>query len=672
MTAAMRLKQHRTAGLLTGSAAAAYVLCSELIPANPYWVPIAVVSALAGSGLAMLRWPRAGRIAASLALLSFVAATANALSRVPAAALAVWLLVTWIAAQLWLIPGLPPDRRLSRTALEQLARTLRARSTLRMTAVAAMLAAFSSSSPSIGDRIAITASMGVGVWFIYRALPLPMYTLRRTVILAAATAATVASLIVVGQAAEFSLVVLAVLCALAAVLTRPPRRVGVVHPAWWERMLEHPARQLVISFFGLIVLGAAMLALPLASSDPSRPGSIVDAAFTSVSAVCVTGLIVRDTPVDWSGFGLATILILIQLGGLGIMTFATAFLGAVGRRLSLRQETAVAELTGSESRLALYLAVQRVLRVTFVAEAIGAVALTLRFLAHGDSIGQAVWRGSFTAISAFCNAGFALQSDSLMGYATDPVVLHTVATLIVLGGISPAVVVALPALVRRERLPLQIRLILLTTVTFLVLGTILIAATEWNNTLAGMGRVDKWNNAWFQSVTLRTAGFNSIDFSLIRPATVTLCLIWMFIGGSPGGTAGGVKTTTIAVLLLAVYASVRGHSEISVFGRTVPHASIYRAASVVTLGMLSLVLVLWSLQLTQDLSPVPALFEAVSAQGTVGLSMGATAALDDVGKIILMIAMFAGRVGPLTLFVFLLARRAPSALHYPHEPVDCG
>jgi trk system potassium uptake protein TrkH len=200
----------------------------------------------------------------------------------------------------------------------------------------------------------------------------------------------------------------------------------------------------------------------------------------------------------------------------------------------------------------------------------------------------------------------------------------------------------------------------------------LIAATEWNHALSGLGLIDKWNNAWFQSATLRTAGFNSIDFTAIQPATVTLCLIWMFIGGSPGGTAGGTKTTTIGVLLLAVYASVRGRSDIRVWGRTIPHASVYRAASVVTLGIFSTVGVLWSLQLTQQLSPVPALFETVSALGTVGLSMGATALLDDVGKIIVMFAMFAGRVGSLTLFVFLLARSAPSALNYPQEPVDCG
>jgi trk system potassium uptake protein TrkH len=672
MTKAAMLKQQRTAGLVTGSAVAAYVLCSWLTPTSAPWISAAVVSAIVGSGLLMLRWWVPGRIVATLSLLGFVAATVRPVLSWPAAALSIWLAVGWILAQLWLIPGLPPDRRLSRDALVQLARTLRARSTLRMTAVASLLAAFSASDPSAGDRIAITLALGVGAWFVHRARPLPLFTLRRAAVLILVALMALVSLVTTESGAEFALLVLATTCVATALLTRPPRRVGVVHPAWWERLLEHPARQLVASFFALIVLGALLLALPLASPDPAQPSSLVDAAFTSVSAVCVTGLIVRDTPVDWSGFGLGTILVLIQLGGLGIMTFATAFLGAIGRRLSLRQESAVAELAGNESRLLLYGAVQRVLKVTFTAEAIGTIVLTLRFFAHGESFGAALWRGLFTAVSAFCNAGFSLQTDSLIGYAADPIVLHTVAALIVLGGISPAVVVALPAWGRRRRLPLQARLILNTTAILLCFGTALIAATEWNNTLDGMGLLAKWNNAWFQSVTLRTAGFNSIDFSLLRPATVTLSLLWMFIGGSPGGTAGGAKTTTVAVLLLAVYASVRGQREIRVFGRAVPHASVYRAASVVTLGLTSLVLVMWSLQLTQDIAPVPTLFETVSALGTVGLSMGATPHLDDVGKIIVMIAMFVGRVGSLTLFVFLLARREPSVLHYPQEPVDCG
>lgn len=672
MNTAALLKQQRIAGLMIGAAACVWVLGRSLLEGEPGWVRPALVVALLVAGLLQIRWLRVGRVAASLALAGFMAATAPALLHRPGAALAVWLPVSWLAAQLWLIPGLPPDRRMSRPQLRHFARILRVRSLLAMLALAAGIAAFSSSDPSRDTRLAIAIAVGAGAWMLLRARPLPQYTRWRTLILATLTTATLVSLGWARQTAELSFMGLALLILTAALLARPIQRVEVVRPAWAERMLDHPARLLVISFFALIVVGTALLTLPLASADPGQPGSTIDAAFTSVSAVCVTGLIVRDTPVDWSGFGLAIILLLIQLGGLGIMTFATAFLGALGRRLSLRQESAVAELSGGESRVALYLAVERVLAVTFVAEAAGAILLALRFLTHGDAPGVAIWRGLFTAVSAFCNAGFALQTDSLIGYATDPVVLHTVAALIVIGGISPAVVVALPALVRGERLPLQSKLILVATAVLLVTGTVLIAATEWNNALAGLSLLDKWHNAWFQSVTLRTAGFNSIDIAILRPATVTLCLIWMFVGGSPGGTAGGVKTTTITVLFLAVWANIRGQGDIRVWGRTLPHASVYRAASVVTLMTLSFVLVVWSLQLTQNLPTVPTVFEAVSALGTVGLSMGATPGLDVVGKIIVMFAMFAGRVGSLTLFAFLLAHRAPSALHYPQEPIDCG
>ena len=221
-------------------------------------------------------------------------------------------------------------------------------------------------------------------------------------------------------------------------------------------------------------------------------------------------------------------------------------------------------------------------------------------------------------------------------------------------------------------MPVQTRLVLWTTGILLVVGTALFGASEWNNALAGMGTWDKLHNAWFQSVTLRTAGFNSVDFEFIRPATVTLCVLWMFIGGSPGGTAGGIKTTTFALLALAVTATVRGHRSVTAFGRTIPHTTVYRATAVVTVGLLSLVLVLLAIQLTQEAEPVPALFEVASALGTVGLSMGTTGVLDTVGKIIIMVAMFAGRVGSLTLFVFLMARRSTELWRLPEETVDIG
>jgi trk system potassium uptake protein TrkH len=315
-------------------------------------------------------------------------------------------------------------------------------------------------------------------------------------------------------------------------------------------------------------------------------------------------------------------------------------------------------------------ALRVVLRVTLVTEGVGALLLTALFAQAGDSFGQALWRGVFTAVSAFCNAGFALQSDSLMGYADRPLVLLVVGAVIVVGGLGPPVVAALPTLLR-GRGTAQARVVLWATVLLLVGPAALFLALEWDNTLAGMGLVDKVANAAFQSVTLRTAGFNSIDFGAILPATWTLALFCMFVGGSPGSTAGGVKTTTMAVLVLAVLAAVRGRTEASAFRRRIPHRTVYEATAITTAGTLSAVATLAAVQLTQDIPLDRALFEVVSALGTVGLSMGATAQLDDVGKIVIMLAMFAGRVGPLTLFIFFLGQER-TGHRYPLESLQVG
>lgn len=245
-----------------------------------------------------------------------------------------------------------------------------------------------------------------------------------------------------------------------------------------------------------------------------------------------------------------------------------------------------------------------------------------------------------------------------------------VSLLIVLGGLGPLVVVALPALAR-GRGSLHTRVVAISTGALLVVPAGLFLAFEWGNTLAGMGLGERLINAWFQSVTLRTAGFNSIDFAAIRPATWTLSVVCMFIGGSPASTAGGAKTTTLAVLLLAVAATIRGRTEASAFGRAIPHRTVYEAAAVTTLGVLSAAGALTALQLTQTLPLDLALFEVVSALGTVGLTMGATGRVDDVGKIVLMACMFAGRVGPLTLFIFLVGR-AGTGRRLPHEALQVG
>lgn len=454
---------------------------------------------------------------------------------------------------------------------------------------------------------------------------------------------------------------------------------------WWEPVLGHPARLLAATFLALSAGGTLLLALPVCAASQHSIG-FMNAAFTAVSAVCVTGLAVLDTPRDFSFVGQLGILVLIQLGGLGIMTFSTAAMRLLGRRLSLSHEGAVAGLMSAEDRSQLFRATLRLIGFTVIVEIVGALCLTAAFYYHGDqvdqsmgqsmgqSLGQSLWRGIFTSISAFCNAGFALHSDSLIGYQHSPLVLHIIGVLIIAGGISPMAVLAVPALARghKHRVSTQTKLVLTTTAILLVAGFLAIAVIEWDASLAGMPVADRLHNAWFQSVTLRTAGFNSIDIAAVQPATYALMLAWMFIGGSPGGTAGGIKTTTAAVLALSVAATMRGRTSAHAFGRSLSHKTMYKAMAIVTVGATAVFAAFLAMQLTQGIAPGSALFEVVSALGTVGLSVGATAELDGVGKVIIIACMFMGRVGSLTLFMFLSGRMMRDAWRRPEEAIEVG
>ncbi|GAB6095236.1 hypothetical protein JCM14469_14880 [Desulfatiferula olefinivorans] len=418
----------------------------------------------------------------------------------------------------------------------------------------------------------------------------------------------------------------------------------------WELLLNHPARILLSTFFGLCVLGTLLLNVPHATTAGAI--DLVDAAFTSVSAVCVTGLIVLDTPHDFTGMGQMFILILIQLGGLGIMSITTVALHAMGRRLSLRQERILSSMTGNDHE-ELVSSLAAILKFTLIAEALGAAALSMLFYSLGDSPAQASWRGVFTAVSAFCNAGFALQTDSLIPYQDKPLILHVIALLIIVGGLAPATSLIVPRWLRGRRISVPARITLVTTVVLLVSGTLFMLAFEWNGMLAGLALPDKLHNAWFQSVTLRTAGFNSVDIAAVITPTFLVMLCLMFIGGSPGGTAGGIKTTTFGILALTFMANITNRNVIILQNRRILSATIYRAVTITASGALIWFLVLLMLTVTQPLSARDLIFEATSAIGTVGLTTGATAHLDTIGKIIIMIAMFAGRVGPMTLFMLL-------------------
>jgi trk system potassium uptake protein TrkH len=385
--------------------------------------------------------------------------------------------------------------------------------------------------------------------------------------------------------------------------------------------------------------------------------------------VCVTGLVVLDTPNDFTLVGQIFILLLIQLGGLGIMSITTVALQAMGRRLSLKHERLLASMTDTNHQ-DLIRALATILKFTLLAEGLGALSLTMLFYASGDQFSQALWRGLFTAVSAFCNAGFALQTDSLIPYQANPFVLHIVAGLIVFGGMAPATSLIVPKWVRGKPVPISARIALITTVALLIAGTFFVLAFEWNGVLGGLSIVDKIQNAWFQSVTLRTAGFNSVDIANISSPTLLIMIAFMFIGGSPGGTAGGVKTTTIGILAMTFWSNVTNQNQIITQNRRIHSGTIYRAVTVLVSGMAIWFVVVLMLQVTQEISSRDLIFEATSAIGTVGLSTGATPLLDEIGKVIIIIAMFAGRIGPITLFMLLNDDQAVSDTRHPVESVS--
>jgi len=449
----------------------------------------------------------------------------------------------------------------------------------------------------------------------------------------------------------------------------------VVQPAatvFLDLVLASPARQLVLSFAALCTIGTALLQLPIA--DAAGVGhELVDAAFTAVSCVCVTGLSVFDIATQLTFFGQVTMLVLIQMGGLGIMTFAASAVLWAGSRFRVRHERVAAELLGGGAQLDLGRALRRVLAVTVATETAAAMLLLPAFVLHGDSLVAGVWRAVFTSVSAFNNAGFALQSNNMIAYQEDPYVLFVVGMTIVLGGLGPVVVTALPDVVRRKRLSLFVRMSFFGTCALLALGVLAVLVLENGRTFQHLDWIDRLANAWFHGVVPRTAGFNSIDLAQAHPATITLTMLLMFVGGCSGSTAGGIKVTTALVLLTATVAAVRKRPSAEFWNRTIRHRTVYDAGAIATVyaGLALAGLIMFQLTQRQDLQM--ALFEVLSALGTVGLSIGGTMQADSVGKIILIALMFAGRVGPLTLFFFLSEGAGVTPpLEYPNEEVAVG
>ena len=426
-------------------------------------------------------------------------------------------------------------------------------------------------------------------------------------------------------------------------------------------LFARPARLFAVSFLVLILAGGLFLSLPV--SAVGAPLDSIDALFLSVSAVCVTGLTTLDTSLRLSGFGQTVLLALLQVGGLGVMTLSSFAAILLGRRLGFVEETALGEMIDERRPGGVYRMVRFIVLATLATEALGAVVLFCWKAADGASFAGALAYGVFHAVSAFCNAGFSLQSDSLVGIQDAPVPLLTVSTLIIAGGLGFGVLRSTVRRLRRprevRRLPLQARLALAGTAALLLAGALSFAVIEWNNTLAGMPVWERLLNASFLSVTSRTAGFNSVDTGSLAPATSALVGCLMFIGACAGSTAGGVKVTTAIVLALSVRAMLRGRAEAEVADRIIPQEVVFRATAITALALVTVVIATILLLATQRLPFEDVLFEALSAFGTVGLSRNATPLLDPVGKVIVMGLMFVGRVGPLTLALALRPRQAP-------------
>lgn len=440
-------------------------------------------------------------------------------------------------------------------------------------------------------------------------------------------------------------------------------------------MVARPARTVAVGFAVTILIGGLLLGSPLASSTGEWT-SLIDSIFTATSAVCVTGLAVLDTAKDFSVFGKIVIVLLIQIGGLGIMLLASLFSLSILGKLSMRTRLNTQSEAKAVEGLDLKNATRSIVKVTFVIEGLVAMALMLRFFfGYGYSVGQAAAYGAFHAISAFNNAGFALFSDNLMGFASDPWICLPIAAAIILGGLGFPVILQLRRYARnRLKWSMNTKLVLAGTVFLLAAGTVFISGMEWNNpdTLGPMNVQDKLLAGFFQSVQTRTAGFNSIDISGMHGATWLGMDVLMFIGAGPAGTGGGIKITTFAVLLFILFTELRGEAAVNIFGKRLSRSVHRQAISVVLLAVAAVFAGTMILLIVTDFSLDQCLFEAVSAFATVGLSTGITPDLPASGEWVLIVLMYLGRVGVLSLGSALALRDKKAVFELPKERPAIG
>ena len=442
---------------------------------------------------------------------------------------------------------------------------------------------------------------------------------------------------------------------------------------------------IALGFFGAIITGTLLLALPISSAAGTMT-SPVDALFTATTSVCVTGLVVVPTYLHWSLFGKIIILILIQLGGLGIISFTTGIMMLIGRKITLRDRLLLEDALNLDTLSGLVVFLRKIFRRTFIVEGIGAICYAFVFIPEYGFL-NGIWYSVFHSISAFCNAGIDLLGDtSLAPYLTNPWMNLVTMALIILGGAGYIVwddLLRILSEIRQNRmrpsqsfqkLHLHTKLVLLTTGFLILFGTISVFCLEYTNqgTIGNLNVFEKLLASMFQSVTTRTAGFLTFSQTNMRGSTVIVCMFLMFIGGSPIGTAGGIKTTTFAILALSTLSTIKGQKHLVAFHKTVPHKTVQKALAVTSVSFLVLCTAILALSVAENGSLTDIAYEVTSAIATVGLSRDYTAELNLAGKIIIILCMYLGRIGPISMAIAISNREKPSLLSYPHEDVTVG
>ncbi len=434
-----------------------------------------------------------------------------------------------------------------------------------------------------------------------------------------------------------------------------------------------PYQILVIGFAAVIIIGALLLMLPVSINGDANL-SFIDALFTATSAVCVTGLVVVDTGTYFSTFGQMVIISLIQIGGLGIMTMATLMALIMRRKIQLKERLLIQESLNQLTMSGVVRLTKKIIINTLLIEFIGGTILAIRW--YQDLGATGVYFGYWHAVSSFCNAGFDLFGDfrSLTQYVDDITVNLVVTSLIILGGIGFAVIFEVWSFRKWKEFSLHTKLVLVVTSGLLVVSTLIIFLLEYANpaTLGPLSGGAKLLGSYFQAVTTRTAGYNTLDIGALQDVTLFFMVILMFIGASPASTGGGIKTTTMGIMIAAIWDMMRGRRDVELFERKISSTLVYKAFAIYFISATLVMLVTMLLSITEKVSFLKLLFEVVSAFGTVGLTTGITQNLSPYAKFLLIVTMFAGRVGPVTLALALAMKSSRTKIQYPEGKVSIG